>query len=163
MAHILVLALFQPRLKCRDVCCRLYFALSYHVYTVPSYTVIHTASFIVKLFVSAGFFEIFCSNNTFKASRRCFELQLLPSALNVATCSHMLLGWSGRGCHTRASTSCRRQRQGISDGLTSTVNRYWWLLRFTWRDTHRWDSWRCELKIFSSVLDSVSHLLWLYN
>uniref|UniRef100_A0A8C6MIX0 SRCR domain-containing protein n=1 Tax=Nothobranchius furzeri TaxID=105023 RepID=A0A8C6MIX0_NOTFU len=28
----------------------------------------------------------------------------------------------GRGCHTRASTSCRRQRHGISDGSTSTVN-----------------------------------------
>jgi len=48
-------------------------------------------------------------------------------------CSHMSPGWFGRGCHTRASTSCRRQRQGISVGSTSTVNRYWWLPRFTWR------------------------------
>lgn len=72
----------------------------------------------------------------------------------MATCSHTLLGWSGRGCHTRASTSCRRQRQGISEGLTSTVNRYWWLLRFTWRDAHRRDGFRCELKftILSVIL-----------
>lgn len=67
---------------------------------------------------------------------KCCNFKLLPKALNVAMCSHMLPGWSGRGCQTRASTSCRRQRHGISDGFASTVNRYWWLPRFTWRHTN---------------------------
>lgn len=115
----------------------------------------HSHSLIVKWFISVSFFEMYCSKQHVKSfynlpdsehQNKCFVLKLLPKALNVATCSHMLLGWSGRGCHTRASTSCRRQRQGISEGLTSTVNRYWWLLRFTWRDAHRRDSCRCELK-----------------
>lgn len=93
---------------------------------------------------SHGLMVCTAPNTTFKASsmgpesdhlNRRVVPELLPKALNVATCSHMSPGWSGRGCHTRASTSCRRQRQGISDGSTSTVNRYWWLLRFTWRDS----------------------------
>lgn len=77
---------------------------------------------------------------------------LLPKALNVAMCSQMLPGWSGWGCHTRASTSCLRQRHGISDGFTSTVNRYWWLPRFTCRETDRRGRRRCELKLFLDVL-----------
>lgn len=81
-----------------------------------------------------------------------FSLKLLPKALNVAMCSQMLPGWSGWGCHTRASTSCLRQRHGISDGFTSTVNRYWWLPRFTCRETDRRGRCRCELKLFLDVL-----------
>lgn len=65
------------------------------------------------------------------------NLKLIPKALNVAMCSHMFSGCSGWGWSTMASTSYRRQRHGISDGFTTTVNRYWLLPRFICRERHR--------------------------
>lgn len=59
---------------------------------------------------------------------------VLPRALKVAMCSSMSSGCLGRGCHTRPSTSCLRQMHGISEGFTETVNRYWLVARFTYRE-----------------------------
>lgn len=59
-----------------------------------------------------------------------FKIKFIPKALNVAMCSHMFSGCSGWGWTTMASTSYRKQRHGISDGFTATVNKYWLLPRF---------------------------------
>lgn len=62
------------------------------------------------------------------------EVNSLPKALKVAMCSHIFSGWSEWGCQRRASTSCLRQKHGISLGFTTTENRYWLLPILIWKE-----------------------------
>lgn len=67
----------------------------------------------------------------FDITEKVVKSLLIPKALKVAICSHISSCVPECGCQSRASTSWRKQKQGISLGSTMTEKRYWLLPRFT--------------------------------
>lgn len=101
------------------------------------------------------------------------EVYFLPKALKVAMCSHIFSGWSEWGCQRRASTSCLRQKHGISLGSTTTEKRYWLLPRLIWNKTKKYKTLikrinsrfcptHCPSKMISSFMFVTWRNVWIY-
>lgn len=97
------------------------------------------------------------------------EVYFLPKALKVAMCSHMFSGWSEWGCQRRASTSCLRQKHGISLGSTTTEKRYWLLPRLIWNKTKKYKTLTkriksrfCPSKTISSFIFVTWRNVWIH-